>query len=102
MALLGGCLIFLIPGFPEQDSGYHFVMARSAWHEPVYFVDVWARPLYTVLFSGPVLFGFKATRFFALAIGLLLAWQTWSLARDLGLAGRSSASGSTHFLRALY
>jgi hypothetical protein len=84
MALLGGCLIFLIPGFPEQDSGYHFVMARSAWHEPVYFVDVWARPLYTVLFSGPVLFGFKATRFFALAIGLLLAWQTWSLARDLG------------------
>ena len=84
MALLGACLIFLIPGFPEQDSGYHFVMARSAWHEPGYFVDVWARPLYTLVFCGPALFGFKAARFFALAIGLLVAWQTWRLARDLG------------------
>jgi hypothetical protein len=83
MALLGGTLIFLFPGFPEQDSGYHFVMARTAWHQPVYFVDVWARPLYTFAFSGPVLLGFKAARFFALAISLLIAWQTWKLASDL-------------------
>ncbi len=85
MALLGGSLIFLLPGYPEQDSGYHFVMARAAWHEPVYFVDVWARPLYTLAFSGPALLGFKAARFFALAISLLVAWQTWRLAQDLRL-----------------
>jgi hypothetical protein len=85
MALLGGCLIFLFPGFPEQDSGYHFVMARAAWHEPFYFVDVWGRPLYTLAFSGPTLLGFKAARFFALAISLLMAWQTWKLALDLRL-----------------
>ena len=85
MALLGGILIFLFPGFPEQDSGYHFVMARAAWHQPVYFVDVWARPLYTLAFSGPVLLGFKAARYFALAISLLIAWQTWKLALDLRL-----------------
>jgi hypothetical protein len=85
MALLGGILIFLFPGFPEQDSGYHFVMARTAWHQPVYFVDVWARPLYTLAFSGPVLLGFTAARFFALAISLLIAWQTWKLALDLRL-----------------
>jgi hypothetical protein len=85
MALLGGTLIFLFPGFPEQDSGYHFVMARTAWHQPVYFVDVWARPLYTVAFSGPAWLGFRAARFFALALSLLVAWQTWKLAQDLRL-----------------
>ena len=85
MALLGGALIFLFPGFPEQDSGYHFVMAQTAWHQPVYFVDVWARPLCTLAFSGPALLGFRAARFFALAISLLVAWQTWKLARDLRL-----------------
>jgi len=85
MALLGGALIFLFPGFPEQDSGYHFVMAHTAWHQPVYFVDVWARPLYTFAFSGPALLGFRAARFFALAISLLVAWQTWKLALDLRL-----------------
>jgi hypothetical protein len=85
MALLGGILIFLFPGFPEQDSGYHFVMARTAWHQPAYFVDVWARPLYTLVFSGPALLGFRAARFFALAVSLLVAWQTWRLALDLRL-----------------
>ena len=85
MALLGGILIFLFPGFPEQDSGYHFVMARTAWHQPVYFVEVWARPLYTLAFSGPALLGFRAARFFALAVSLLVAWQTWKLALDLRL-----------------
>ena len=85
MALLGGALIFLFPGFPEQDSGYHFVMAHTAWHQPAYFVDVWARPLCTLAFSGPALLGFRATRFFTLAISLLVAWQTWKLALDLRL-----------------
>jgi hypothetical protein len=85
MALLGGGLIFLFPGFPEQDSGYHFAMARAAWHDPIYFVNVWARPLYTFAFSGPVLLGFEAARFFSLAVSLAVAWQTWKLAQDLRL-----------------
>src|SRR5260221_451609 len=85
MALLGGALIFLFPGFPEQDSGYHFVMAHTAWHQPAYFVNVWARPLYTLAFYGPALLGLRAARFFALAISLLVAWQTWKLALDLRL-----------------
>jgi hypothetical protein len=85
MALLGGSLIFLFPGCPEQDSGYHFAMAHAAWQKPIYFVNVWARPLYTFTFAGPALLGFQAARFFALAISLLIAWQTWQLAQDLRL-----------------
>jgi hypothetical protein len=85
MALLGVSLIFLFPGSPEQDSGYHFAMAQAAWREPAYFVKVWARPLYTLAFAGPALGGLQTARFCALAISLLIAWQTWKLARDLRL-----------------
>jgi hypothetical protein len=86
MAFLGVALIFLFPGSPEQDSGYHFEMARSAWHQPVYFVQVWARPFYTAVFAGPAVFGLEAARLFAVAIGLAMAWQSWRLALDLKLS----------------
>jgi hypothetical protein len=85
MALLGIAVIFLFPGCPEQDSGYHLVHARLAWQEPAYFVGVWERPLYTLLFAGPALLGFQAARCFALCISLAVAWQTWKLARELQL-----------------
>jgi hypothetical protein len=83
MALIGVGLIFLFPGSPEQDSGYHFAMAQASWREPAYFTKVWARPLYTFAFAGPALGGLQAARFCSLAINLLIAWQTWRLACDL-------------------
>jgi hypothetical protein len=86
MALVGVSLIFLFPGSPEQDSGYHFAMAQASWREPAYLVKVWARPLYTFAFAGPTLGGLRTARFWALAISLLTAWQTWKLGRDLRLA----------------
>jgi hypothetical protein len=85
MALLGIALVFLFPGSPEQDTVYHFLMARTAWGNPSYFVGVWARPLYTTLFSLPDLLGFEAGRLFGVAIGVLTAWQTWRLACDFRL-----------------
>jgi hypothetical protein len=85
MALLGVALIFLFPGCPEQDTDYHFLGARSAWNNPRLFVDVWGRPLYTTLYALPALLGFTATRFFAVGIGVAIAWQTWRLACDLRL-----------------
>lgn len=83
MALLGALLVVLLPGSPEQDTEYHFLMARTAWSNPSYFVNVWARPFYTVVFALPALAGFAAARFFAVAIGVAAAWQTWRLACDL-------------------
>jgi hypothetical protein len=85
MALLGVALIFLFPGAPEQDTDYHFLEARTAWSNPWLFVDVWGRPLYTTFYSLPALMGFTAARFFAVGIGVAIAWQTWRLARDLCL-----------------
>jgi hypothetical protein len=85
MALLGVVLIYLFPGCPEQDTDYHFLEARSVWGNPTFLVDVWARPLYTSFYALPALLGFTAARFFAVGIGLAIAWQTWCLAGDLRL-----------------
>jgi hypothetical protein len=86
MAGIGVTLIFLFPGSPEQDSDYHFLMARTAWVDHFYFVQVWARPFFTTLFAPAALFGYTAVRLFALAVSLTMAWQTYRLAGDLHLA----------------
>jgi hypothetical protein len=83
MAFIGVCLIFLFPGSPEQDVDYHFLMARTAWVDHFYFVDVWGRPLFTTLFAPVAALGFIPARFLALAISLGAAWQTYRLAWDL-------------------
>jgi hypothetical protein len=85
MAFIGALLIFLFPGSPEQDVDYHFLMARTAWVDHFYFVDVWGRPLFTTLFAPVAALGFIPARFFALAISLAAAWQTYRLASDLHL-----------------
>src|SRR5260221_1531036 len=83
MAVIGVLLIFLFPGSPEQDVDYHFLMARTAWVDHFYFVDVWGRPLFTTLFAPVALLGFIPARFFALAISVATAWQTYRLPCDL-------------------
>ncbi|MBV8225347.1 MAG: hypothetical protein JO232_09185 [Verrucomicrobia bacterium] len=83
MLLIGVLLIFFSPGSPEQDVDYHFLMARTGWVDHFYFVDVWGRPLFTTLFAPVALLGVMPARFFALAISLAAAWQTYRLACDL-------------------
>jgi hypothetical protein len=85
MGLLGVALIYLFPGCPEQDTEYHFLGARTAWSSPSYLVSVWGRPLYTTFYALPALLGFTVARFFAVAVGVAIAWQTWCLAGDLRL-----------------
>jgi len=86
MAVIGVFLIFLFPGSPEQDVDYHFLMARTAWVDHFYFVDVWGRPLFTTLFALVAWLGFVPARFFALGISLAAAWQTYRLACDLRMS----------------
>src|SRR5258708_35871719 len=79
MAVIGVLLIFLFPGSPEQDVDYHFLMARTAWVDHFYFVDVWGRPLFTTLFAPVALLGFIPARFFPLAISAATALQPYRL-----------------------
>jgi hypothetical protein len=86
LALIGVLLILFFPGSPEQDVDYHFLMARTAWVDNFYFVDVWGRPLFTTLFAPAAALGFIPARIFALAISVAVAWQTYRLASDLGMS----------------
>ena len=82
MAVIGVFLILVFPGSAEQDTDYHYMGARTAWVVHAYFVDVWGRPLFTALFAPVSRLGYTAARFFALAISLAVAWQSYRLATD--------------------
>ncbi len=84
--IIGLVLVMLYADADQQDSGYHYLFARWAWEHPAYFVNVWARPLFTLVYSLPAQAGYAATKIFTLLIALATGWQTWRLARDLGLA----------------
>jgi hypothetical protein len=44
-------------GFIESDGATHFIFARHAIEQPIYFVDIWGRPLCTALFAIPARLG---------------------------------------------
>jgi hypothetical protein len=44
-------------GFIESDGATHYLFARYAFSQPIYFVDIWGRPLCTALFAGPAWVG---------------------------------------------
>ncbi len=82
-ALVGIALVLLYHDAEQQDSGYHYLFARWAWQHPTYFVGVWARPLFTFLYSIPAQFGYPAAKFFTVLISLATGWQTFRLAQKL-------------------
>jgi hypothetical protein len=62
-------------GFLESDGATHFIFARHALEQPIFFIDIWGRPLCTALFATPAhvagLFGVRATSMLC-AIGCAL------------------------------
>ncbi|HMB28148.1 MAG TPA: hypothetical protein VKS99_08580, partial [Blastocatellia bacterium] len=83
-AMIGTALVLLYRDADQQDSGYHFLFARWAHRHPRYFVGVWARPLFTLLYFPFAQFGYAAAKFFTVIISLATAWQTFRLARQIG------------------
>lgn len=84
-AAAGVALAWLYPDSYQQDGGYHYLFARAGWKHPEIFVGVWARPLFSLLYSFPAAFGYPAAKLFTLCICLLTAYQTCRLAEDLRL-----------------
>src|SRR6266508_3092969 len=83
-AAIGLALVLLYRDSDQQDSGYHFLFARWAHRHPRYFVGVWARPLFTLLYFPFAQFGYASAKFFTVIISLATAWQTFRLARQIG------------------
>src|SRR5215468_222652 len=82
--MIGTALVLLYRDADQQDSGYHFLFARWARRHPQYFIGVWARPLFTLLYFPFAQFGYAAAKFFTVIISLATAWQTFRLARQIG------------------
>src|SRR5215471_5794150 len=82
-AATGAALVLLYHDADQQDSGYHFLFARWAHRHPRYFIGVWARPLFTLLYFPFAQLGYAAAKFFTVIISLATAWQTFRLARQI-------------------
>src|SRR5450755_3869165 len=78
--VLGGCLVALYPDSYQQDGGTHFLYARDSWREPWRLVDVWGRPLFTLLYAAPALAGYPVAKLLTVLICIATAYQTWRLA----------------------
>lgn len=86
--LLGVFLTFFFIDGHHQDAGTHFLYSRWAWQHHDIFVDVWARPLPTLLYAFPAKYGYQITQIFTVLISALVAWQTYELAKDVGIEKR--------------
>ncbi len=78
-------MLFLFKDSCQHDGGIHYLFARWAWVHHELFVDVWSRPLFTLLYAGPALLGLRAARAVTVVVCLVTAWQTYRLAEQLKL-----------------
>lgn len=69
-------LVFLYRDAYSQDGALHFLLARWAWRRPITFVEIWARPGFTFLYSFPAQIGYPAAKLFTVAVTAAAAWQT--------------------------
>jgi len=67
------------------DALVHYRMARFAWQHPLLFLDLWGKPVFTLLSAPFALFGFKAMRLFNILTALLTAWTAFDLLRRMEL-----------------
>ena len=87
-ALLGVALKLIFPDSSSEDGGAHFLEAHWAWsagHHHL-LVDVWGRPLFTVLYSLAARLGYPAAKLVSVSLALGTAWQSWRAAEDYQFA----------------
>lgn len=86
LAIAGTSLALLFPDSYQQDGGTHFLFARDAWWNHRLFVDVWGRPLFTLIYALPALAGYLPAKLLTVVVCVAAAWQCWRWAEDEGLA----------------
>ncbi|MGD8394926.1 MAG: hypothetical protein PVF43_05585, partial [Candidatus Eiseniibacteriota bacterium] len=78
-------------GIYNDDDLGHYFMARDAWHAPRLFLNVWGRPLFTLLYALPARWGFDAVQLTTTVVTVLGALVTGRAALRLGLRGGLAA-----------
>lgn len=76
-------------GFLEADGCTHFIMARFAFQEPHYLINVWGRPFCTFIYAigasiGDRQTGLIAVRLTSLLLALSVAFATYRIAVNQG------------------
>lgn len=89
LVFLGGLawtfyLFSLSPGVPVQDEIGHFLFSRNSWNYPILLLDVWGRPVNTLLYMVPSLWGLNGARLFSLALACLTVLITAKTSQKLG------------------
>ena len=70
-------------GFYGGDSYNHYFLSRYAFKYPVFFLDNWAKPLFTVLSSLFAQFGFHGMMIFNIIAGILACFFAIKTALEL-------------------
>jgi hypothetical protein len=78
-------LLLASRGVLHGDAIGHFVISREAWHRPTLMLHHWGRPLDTLVYMTPALFGLLYARLTSLLLGVLTVWTTFLLAKRLGV-----------------
>jgi hypothetical protein len=69
-------------GFLEADGCTHYIYARWAFTYPIYFVDIWGRPLKTALYAPAAnLFGLIGVRLTSLCVAIGISLVAYAIAR---------------------
>lgn len=87
-ALVGTVLALTSRGFRWQDEYAHLQFSRFFWEHPSVSVDLWGRPLATLLYALPALAGTWAARLVTVALATAAAVWTGQTARERGLSER--------------
>ncbi len=67
----------------ETDSILHYQISRYAFKYPKFFLDLWGKPLFTILSSPLSQFGYMGAVTFNLVCGLLSAWFASLIAKRM-------------------
>jgi hypothetical protein len=70
------------------DSFMHYKLARYSFQNPELLLNLWGKPVYTLLAAPLSQFGYQGAKLFSLFCGVLAAWFTYLVAKKLNLSFR--------------
>lgn len=82
-AALAALCACLSEGVHQDDDLSHLQMAAWSLFDPRYLLDSWGRPGFTALYALPAALGWLPARLFSVLLSALLAWQSFTIAREL-------------------
>ncbi len=86
VALIFGYIsYFSQDSYGGADDLHHYRISRYAFQNPLFFFDLWGKPVFTFLSAPFSQFGYNGTRFYNLLAALLTAFFTWKLVSHKGM-----------------